>query len=59
MVRMILYFKAAVIGGHRTTLIKENWVSLISENAVYICVCVCVRHTCLAEYLVDWNLINI
>ena len=36
MVRMILYFKAAVIGGHRTTLIKESWVSLISEHAVYI-----------------------
>ena len=35
MVRIILYFKAALIGGHRTTLIKESWVSLISEHAVY------------------------
>ena len=33
---LTLYFKAAVFGGHRTTLIEESWVSLISERAVYI-----------------------
>ena len=36
MVRMILYVKAALIGGRRTTLFKGNWVSLISANTLYV-----------------------
>ena len=46
MVRMILYFKAAVIGWHITTLIKENWVSLLSDHAVYMYKFVCVCCAC-------------